>query len=61
VNSILNGIVKFTNDDIEKTNIMKIISLIDIGRYTNLPNEVDKLQKKKQKFQGSYERGPKQG
>lgn len=31
----------------QRENIKKIINLIDIGKYTNLPSEVDKLQKKK--------------
>jgi superfamily II DNA/RNA helicase len=31
----------------QRDNIKKIIILIDIGRHTNLPSEVDKLQKKK--------------
>lgn len=31
----------------QRDNIKKIINLIDIGKYTNLPSEVDKLQKKK--------------
>lgn len=31
----------------QRDNIKKIITLIDIGKYTNLPSEVDKLQKKR--------------
>jgi hypothetical protein len=31
----------------QRDNIKKIINLIDIGKYTNLPSEIDKLQKKK--------------
>jgi superfamily II DNA/RNA helicase/HKD family nuclease len=31
----------------QRDNIKKIIILIDIGKYTNLPSEVDKLQKKR--------------
>ena len=31
----------------QRENAIKIITLIDIGKYTNLPTEVDKLQKKK--------------
>ena len=31
----------------QRDNIKKIIILIDIGKYTNLPSDVDKLQKKK--------------
>ncbi len=31
----------------QKENIQKIVVLIDIGKYTNLPTEVDRLQKKK--------------
>lgn len=33
--------------DKQRENIRKIIVLIDIGKYTNLPSNVDKLQKKK--------------
>ncbi|MDF0551799.1 helicase-related protein [Kamptonema sp. UHCC 0994] len=33
----------------QRENIKKIINLIDIGKYTNLPSEVDKLQKKQVK------------
>jgi len=33
--------------DKQKENIQKIIILIDIGKYTNLPTDIDKLQKKK--------------
>jgi len=28
-------------------NIQKMIALIDIGKYTNLPTDIDRLQKKK--------------
>ena len=31
----------------QKENIQKIVVLIDIGKYTNLPSDVDKLQKRK--------------
>jgi hypothetical protein len=31
----------------QKENIQKIVVLIDIGKYTNLPTDVDKLQKRK--------------
>lgn len=31
----------------QKVNIKKIIVLIDIGKYTNLPTQIDRLQKKK--------------
>lgn len=31
----------------QKENIQKIVVLIDIGKYTNLPTEIDRLQKKK--------------
>ncbi|MCF8365977.1 MAG: DEAD/DEAH box helicase family protein [Bacteroidales bacterium] len=31
----------------QKENIQKMVVLIDIGKYTNLPSEVDKLQKRK--------------
>jgi ERCC4-related helicase len=31
----------------QKENIQKIIVLIDIGKYTNLPTDIDRLQKKK--------------
>ncbi|MFM7409130.1 MAG: helicase-related protein [Cuspidothrix sp.] len=34
----------------QKENIKKIIILIDIGKYTNLPADVDKLQRKKLKL-----------
>ncbi|MDD1414632.1 phospholipase D-like domain-containing protein [Dolichospermum sp. ST_con] len=34
----------------QRENIKKIITLIDIGKYTNLPADVDKLQKKKLKL-----------
>lgn len=34
----------------QRENIKKIIMLIDIGKYTNLPADVDKLQKKKLKL-----------
>ena len=33
-----------------RENIKKIITLIDIGKYANLPADVDKLQKKKLKL-----------
>jgi superfamily II DNA or RNA helicase len=32
--------------DLQRENIKKMINLINIGRYTNLPTEVDRLQKK---------------
>lgn len=31
----------------QKVNIQKIVVLIDIGKYTNLPTDIDRLQKKK--------------
>jgi hypothetical protein len=31
----------------QKDNILKIVVLIDIGKYTNLPTDIDRLQKKK--------------
>jgi superfamily II DNA/RNA helicase/HKD family nuclease len=44
----LAGIINHSKITVEqKENINKIITLIDIGKYTNLPGEVDKLQKKK--------------
>ena len=33
--------------DKQKENIQKIVVLIDIGKYTNLPSDVAKLQKRK--------------
>jgi hypothetical protein len=30
----------------QKENIQKMVVLIDIGKYTNLPSEIDKIQKK---------------
>ncbi len=33
--------------DQQKENVQKIIVLIDMGKYTNLPSDVDRLQKKK--------------
>lgn len=33
--------------DVQKENIKKMITLIDIGKYTNLPSDVDKLRKQK--------------
>lgn len=43
----LSGIINHPKITLEqKENIHKIITLIDIGKYTNLPGEVDKLQKK---------------
>jgi len=35
-----------TVSDKQKENIKKIIVLIDIGKYTNLPSEIDKIQKR---------------
>ena len=35
--------------DKQKDNIKKIVALIDIGKYTKLPNEVAKLQKQLEK------------
>jgi hypothetical protein len=37
----------------QRENIKKIIMLINIGKYTNLPSDVDKLQKKKLKSLGA--------
>jgi superfamily II DNA/RNA helicase len=47
-NFIKNNILKNINlTEKQRENALKIITLIDIGKYTNLPTEVDKLQKKK--------------
>ena len=44
----LSDIVKYPQlSEKQKENIQKIIILIDIGKYTNLPTDIDKLQKKK--------------
>jgi superfamily II DNA or RNA helicase len=44
----LSDLVKYPQvTEKQKENIQKIIVLIDIGKYTNLPTEVDRLQKKK--------------
>jgi superfamily II DNA/RNA helicase/HKD family nuclease len=43
----LAGIHKFSGlTDKQKQNLLKIVTLIDIGKYTNLPTEVDKLGKR---------------
>ena len=44
----LSEIVKYpTLSEKQKENIQKIVMLIDIGRFTNLPSEIDKIQKRK--------------
>jgi superfamily II DNA/RNA helicase len=44
----LSEIIKHTVlNEKQKENIRKIVVLIDIGKYTNLPSDVDKLQKRK--------------
>lgn len=44
----LSELVKYAQvSEKQKQNMQKIIRLIDIGKYTNLPSEVDRLQKKK--------------
>ena len=44
----LSELVKYpTVSEKQKENIQKIIILIDIGRYTNLPSDIDKIQKQK--------------
>lgn len=44
----LSDLVKYPQvTEKQKENIQKIVVLIDIGKYTNLPTEVDRLQKKK--------------
>jgi len=44
----LSELVKYPQvSDKQKENIQKIIVLIDIGKYTNLPTDIDRLQKKK--------------
>lgn len=44
----LSGMINYPQlTEKQRDNIKKIINLIDIGKYTNLPSEVDKLQKKK--------------
>lgn len=44
----LSDIVKHHQvSEIQKTKIRKIIGLIDIGKYTNLPTDIDRLRKKK--------------
>ena len=44
----LSELVKYpTVSEKQKENIQKIIILIDIGRYTNLPSDIDKIQKRK--------------
>jgi superfamily II DNA/RNA helicase len=43
----LSEIIKFpTLTEKQKENIQKMVVLIDIGKYTNLPSEIDKIQKK---------------
>jgi superfamily II DNA/RNA helicase/HKD family nuclease len=44
----LSGLIKLPQvSDQQKAIIQKIINLIDIGKYTNLPTDIDRLQKKK--------------
>jgi superfamily II DNA/RNA helicase len=44
----LSELVKYpTVSEKQKENIQKIIVLIDIGKYTNLPSDIDKIQKRK--------------
>jgi hypothetical protein len=44
----LNNILKTSIlNEKQRDNAIKIIALIDIGKYVKLPTEVDKLQKKK--------------
>ncbi|WP_353121487.1 helicase-related protein [Planktothrix agardhii] len=44
----LSGMINYPQlTEKQRDNIKKIINLIDIGKYTNLPSEIDKLQKKK--------------
>ncbi len=44
----LSDLVKYPQvSEQQKENIQKIVVLIDIGRYTNLPTDIDRLQKKK--------------
>jgi len=44
----LSEIVKYpTLTEMQKENIQKIVVLIDIGRFTNLPSAIDKIQKRK--------------
>jgi superfamily II DNA/RNA helicase/HKD family nuclease len=43
----LSDLVKYPQvNEIQKVNIQKIVVLIDIGKYTNLPTDIDRLQKK---------------
>lgn len=44
----LSDLVKYPQvTEKQKQNIQKIVVLIDIGKYTNLPTDIDRLQKKK--------------
>ena len=44
----LSDLVKYPQvNEKQKENIQKIVVLIDIGKYTNLPTEIDRLQKRK--------------
>jgi ERCC4-related helicase len=44
----LSDLVKYPQvTEKQKENIQKIVVLIDIGKYTNLPTDIDRLQKKK--------------
>ena len=44
----LSDLVKYPQvTETQKENIQKIVVLIDIGKYTNLPTDIDRLQKKK--------------
>ena len=45
---LLSDLVKYPQvTDRQKENIQKIVVLIDIGKYTKLPTDIDRLQKKK--------------
>lgn len=44
----LSSLVKHQHvSEVQKENVLKVVHLIDIGKYTNLPTEVDRLQKRK--------------
>jgi hypothetical protein len=45
---LLSDLVKYPEvTEKQKENIQKIIVLIDMGRYTKIPTDIDRLQKKK--------------
>ena len=45
----LSDLVKYPQvTEKQRENIQKIVVLIDIGKYTNLPTDIDRLQKEKQ-------------